>query len=204
MADPTAQQPALPPAPNPLTSLAWLPPDLAGQYEIERYLVACTVGAWLWDVLMSLSTDIQMFRKNRFGLSDVAYIMSRILSGGFIVGIFIFLIAPLHHCEVVIKVVTWLVALALPTNSFLFFIRARGVFFRNPYVVWAFFALWLTTFASITTPFAFEAIPLGPTRWCINSVVRGYSAATFVTYLRLRHLRLPRHLVQNLHLRYGG
>ena len=77
--------------------------------------------------------------------------------------------------------VTWIVALALPTNSFLFFIRARGVFFRYPYIVWGFLALWLTTFASITTPFAFEAVQLGPTRWCINSVVRSYSAATFVT-----------------------
>ena len=32
----------------------------------------------------------------------------------------------------------------------------------------------------MTTPFAFEATQLGPTRWCINSVVRGYSAITFV------------------------
>lgn len=44
MAHPTAQQSALPPAPNPLTSLGRLPIELAGQYEIERYLVACTLG----------------------------------------------------------------------------------------------------------------------------------------------------------------
>lgn len=44
MADPIARSPALPPSPNPFTSLAWLPPDLAAQYEIERYIVACTVG----------------------------------------------------------------------------------------------------------------------------------------------------------------
>ena len=81
----------------------------------------------------------------------------------------------------VIKAVTWIVAFALPANSFLFFLRARGVFFQYPVVKWVFFALWLTTFTSITTPFAFEAVQLGPTRWCINSVVRGYSAATFVT-----------------------
>ena len=81
----------------------------------------------------------------------------------------------------VIKAVTWIVAFALPANSFLFFLRARGVFFQYPVVTWGFFALWLTTFTSITPPFAFEATQLGPTRWCINSVVRGYSAATFVT-----------------------
>ncbi|KAK7679167.1 hypothetical protein QCA50_017745 [Cerrena zonata] len=181
MFDPTAQQPVLPPAPNLLTSLAWLPADLAGQYEIERYLVACTVGAWLWDILLGLSTDIQMFRKKRFGLPGAAFVLSRILSGGFLIGIFLFLIAPLRNCKIVIKVVTSLVALALPTNSFLFFLRVRAVFLQSPYVVWAFFALWLTTFASITLPFSFEAIQLGPTRWCINSVVREYSAATFVT-----------------------
>lgn len=159
-----------------------------------------------------------MFRKNRFGLCDVAYIMSRYASAAVIhlltlmvmtaagfsqadslsgsssfwVSIFHFVtspsefdppfvVAPLQHCEVVIKVVTWLVALALPLNSLLFFIRARCVFFRYPRIVRGFFALWLTTFTSITTPFAFEAIQLGPTRWCINSVVRGYSAAAFIT-----------------------
>ncbi|KAK7679172.1 hypothetical protein QCA50_017750 [Cerrena zonata] len=176
----TAKHPALPFAPNPLTSLAWLPADLAVQYEIERYIVACTVGAWLWDFLMGLYTDVKMFRKNRFGFSGAAFVMSRILSGSFIISIFIFLIAPLSQCEVAIKVVTWLVALALPTNSFLFFLRVRAVFLQSPYVVWVFFALWITTFASITVPFSFEDIQLGPTRWCINSVVREYSAATFI------------------------
>ena len=39
----------------------------------------------------------------------------------------------------VIKAVTWSVAFALPTNSFLFFLRARGVFFQYPLVQWFFF-----------------------------------------------------------------
>lgn len=141
--------------------------------------------------------------RNCFHTLNITHINNsyvRILSGGFLIGIFLFLsmsfsdivwprsyitkpivVAPLHHCEVVIKVVTWLVALALPTNSFLFFLRVRAVFLQSPYIVWAFFALWLTTFASITAPFSFQAIQLGPTRWCINSVVREYSAVTFVT-----------------------
>lgn len=36
--------PGLPAAPNPLTPLAWLPPDIAFQFEIERFLVACVTG----------------------------------------------------------------------------------------------------------------------------------------------------------------
>ena len=44
MVDFIARSPVLSPAPNPLTSLAWLPTDLAADYEVERYLVACTVG----------------------------------------------------------------------------------------------------------------------------------------------------------------
>lgn len=35
---------ALPPLPNPLTPLAWLPPDTASQLEVSRYLYSATIG----------------------------------------------------------------------------------------------------------------------------------------------------------------
>ncbi|CAL1710750.1 unnamed protein product [Somion occarium] len=129
---------------------------------------------------MALASDFRMFTRNKFGLSDVAYILSRLLTGGFIMSTFLLLIAPLKDCHAAIKVVSWFAAFALPCNSFLFFIRARGVFYRNQFIVWGFFALWLTTFASITTPFSFDAIRLGPTNVCINNIVKRFSAASFV------------------------
>ena len=50
MVDLTSRSPVLSTAPNPLTSLAWLPPDLAADYEVERSLVACTVGVRVIDI----------------------------------------------------------------------------------------------------------------------------------------------------------
>lgn len=91
------------------------------------------------------------------------------------------IVTPVRHCNATIKVASWFVAFALPLNSLLFYLRARGVFFESKLAVWAFFALWLTTFASITAPFAFEATQLGPTNWCVNTVVKDFSAASFVT-----------------------
>lgn len=35
---------AIPALPNPLTPLAWLPPDTAVQLEVSRYLYSATVG----------------------------------------------------------------------------------------------------------------------------------------------------------------
>lgn len=90
-------------------------------------------------------------------------------------------VTPVHHCNTTIKVASWFVACALPLNSLLFYLRARGVFYESKLAVWAFFALWLTTFASFTAPFAFEATQLGPTNWCVTTVVKHFSAASFVT-----------------------
>ncbi|CAL1710763.1 unnamed protein product [Somion occarium] len=178
MASPS--EPALPPAPNPLTPLAWLPPDIAYQYEIQRHLTAYVVGAWLWDVLNSLSDDVHMFRRHKTRPTDIAYVLSRLLTCGFIMSTFIFIIAPLNDCQAAIQAVSWFAAFACPCNSFLIFVRARGVFYRNKIIAWGFFALWLTTFASLTTPFSYDAVHLGPTKACINDVVKRFSAASFV------------------------
>lgn len=89
-------------------------------------------------------------------------------------------VAPLNDCQAAIQAVSWFAAFACPCNSFLIFVRARGVFYRNKIIAWGFFALWLTTFASLTTPFSYDAVHLGPTKACINDVVKRFSAASFV------------------------
>lgn len=47
--------------PNPLTPLAWLPPDIAGQLEASRYLYSATTG-----VSMSLVIDFELLTDNLF------------------------------------------------------------------------------------------------------------------------------------------
>lgn len=92
---------AVPQLPNPLTPLAWLPPDTAIQLEASRYLYSATVGvsgargvnvgqalkfslkkqkAWIWDFLMSIHEEYLLFTKRGVSLSDVVYVLARYLN----------------------------------------------------------------------------------------------------------------------------
>lgn len=80
--------------PNPLTPLAWLPPEIASQVEVARYLFSAVIGvrrvpiykssadpqprkAWLWDVLMAVRDETQIVKKHRLAFPDIAYVLAR-------------------------------------------------------------------------------------------------------------------------------
>ncbi|CAL1708181.1 unnamed protein product [Somion occarium] len=164
---------------NPITPLAFLPPKLASEFEASRYVFACVLGAWLWDLLMGIPEDIRMFRKERVALSDVAYVLARIASGGFVTMSFLFAAAPLSNCQTMINITGWFGAFALPCNSMLFLLRIRGVFFNSRIITIIFSLLWLSTLASFTAPFTFTANNIGPTDNCIITRVDERSSAGF-------------------------
>ncbi|TCD61989.1 hypothetical protein EIP91_007653, partial [Steccherinum ochraceum] len=170
----------LPPLPNPLTPLAWLPPDIAGQLEASRYLYAATVGAWTWDLLMSLQEEVRMFRRFRMSLTDIVYVLARMASLSFILTSLVFQVAPVDNCHALAKAIGWCGACALPLNSLLFFFRIRAVFSQNTPVIAFFFFLWLATFSAISAPFGVDGTHIGTTRFCVNSDVQSFSSAGIV------------------------
>ncbi|THH31273.1 hypothetical protein EUX98_g2912 [Antrodiella citrinella] len=171
---------SLPLLPNPLTPLAWLPPDIAGQLEASRYLYAATVGAWIWDFLMSLPEEVRMFTRYRLSFTDVVYVCARMSSCAFILTSLIFQVAPVANCHILAKAIGWCGAFALPLNSLLFFFRIRAVFGRSNAVITFFGFLWLATFAAISAPFGVDGTHIGTTMFCVNSDVQAFSSAGIV------------------------
>ncbi|KAH8082421.1 hypothetical protein BXZ70DRAFT_959054 [Cristinia sonorae] len=172
---------ALPPLPNPLTPLAWLPSDIASQLEASRYLYSATIGAWIWDTLMSLSEDFAMFRDHSIGISDVVYVLSRLASLGFITASLIFQVASVGDCHKLAKAIGWLGVFGLSFNSLLFFFRVRAVFNRDKVIVGVFAVLWLgTSGAALTAPFAVDGIHIGTTKHCVNSNVKSFASAGII------------------------
>ncbi|KAI0077951.1 hypothetical protein K474DRAFT_1570555, partial [Panus rudis PR-1116 ss-1] len=167
--------------PNPLTPLAWLPPDIASQLEASRYLYSAVVGAWLWDVFTSFGEDFQIYRQHRFRLPDVIYILARLLTGGFIFTSFVFQVAPVGDCHALAKAIGWCGAFGIALNSLLFFFRVRAVFNNSKPLIALFAFLWLSTLAGgLTAPFGVDGIHIGTTRNCVNSNVKEYSSAGMV------------------------
>ncbi|KAF7364070.1 hypothetical protein MSAN_01065800 [Mycena sanguinolenta] len=51
---------------NPSTPLAFLPPTLASQFEVSRYVYAATLGAYVWDIGLNLGNDYALLVKHRW------------------------------------------------------------------------------------------------------------------------------------------
>ncbi|KAF7335983.1 hypothetical protein MSAN_02312000 [Mycena sanguinolenta] len=63
--------------PNPFTPLAFLPPALARQFEVTRYILAATLGAYVWDIALNLGNDYTLLFKHRVRLPTIVYFLSR-------------------------------------------------------------------------------------------------------------------------------
>ncbi|KAI0795924.1 hypothetical protein C8Q75DRAFT_711126 [Abortiporus biennis] len=170
----------LPPLPNPLTSLAWLPPDIANQLEASRYLYSATIGAWIWDFLMSLHEEYVLFSRSKVRIPAVVYLLARMASFAFILTALIFQVGSVDDCHALAKAIGWFGGIAMPLNSLLFFFRVKAVFNHSRVMVTLFGLLWLATLGCISAPFAVDGIHIGTTRNCVNSSVKSYSSAGII------------------------
>ncbi|PFH50121.1 hypothetical protein AMATHDRAFT_145912 [Amanita thiersii Skay4041] len=172
---------ASPPLPNPNTPLAFLPPDLADQYEISRHIYTATIGAFIWDILTHLPEDYRLLFKYRVRLPTVAYFFSRILSLAYVTTSTVFQISKVGDCQKLQVALGWCFCLAVSSTSFLFFLRVRAIFERNQFVIACFFILWLAVFGgTMTVPFAINGGHIGPTKYCINTGVKPFSSAGII------------------------
>ncbi|KAF7335968.1 hypothetical protein MSAN_02310300 [Mycena sanguinolenta] len=63
--------------PNPFTPLAFLPPDLATQFEVSRYLYAATLGAYVWDIGLNVGDEYALLFKHKVNFPTIVYFFSR-------------------------------------------------------------------------------------------------------------------------------
>ncbi|KAL4244479.1 hypothetical protein ABKN59_009354 [Abortiporus biennis] len=155
--------PSLPSPPNPLTPLAWLPPDISSEMQNANYIVSASVGAWACNYLMSLPEEYQMFSKSirsrSLGIPDVCYILARLVTLALLTSTFVFLAHPVANCEILLRFVDITGALAMPINSLLLFYRIRAVFFNHRIVVWGGQVYYLATASVNIFTMAFGLAP---------------------------------------------
>ncbi|KAK7031720.1 hypothetical protein R3P38DRAFT_2521771 [Favolaschia claudopus] len=171
--------------PNPLTPYALLPPEIAHQTQIGSYILIGTLGAYIWDILSNINNDYKLLFEYRVGVSTLVYFFSsRLWSLLFILSSAMFETYPLVHCSLAQTLVEVCFAIAVPSTSLLFVLRARAIFDRNPSLIFLFFLVWLSVVASAaTTPTAITATNIGHTPFCINIGVKAYAGAAGITPL---------------------
>ncbi|KAK7685284.1 hypothetical protein QCA50_011647 [Cerrena zonata] len=156
----------------------------AAQHLITAgYIHVVVATVWFWDALTSFSEEVEAFRVvgHRMTLPDVIYILSRTASGGMILSDLLFTVMPHSNCNVTTQVVAWFGVFATPLNTLLFLIRADAVFNQCAKSRIAFGLLWLSTFATITSPFSFTGFHVEHTRYCALEKVKQYCAAGTIT-----------------------
>ncbi|KAK7689895.1 hypothetical protein QCA50_006534 [Cerrena zonata] len=166
---------------NPNTPLAFVTAEEALGLTIALCLRSITVGAWCWDTVMSIAEEHRTFRKRRWRFPDYVYFLSRIASGVFVVVIFVYRVAPLENCQIILQSSLWLAAAALQLNSLLFLLRLCGIFHDCQRVKGVFVVLWLAELAcSVLSSFSAYAKHVGPTKQCYTHSLTSFAPVGYI------------------------
>ncbi|KAF9476643.1 hypothetical protein BDN70DRAFT_934898 [Pholiota conissans] len=159
---------------NPLTPMAFLPPDLAAQLTMEIYITIASVAIQIWDVITHLPDDYILVRKYRIKFPTVVYFISRWTTIAYLVLVLITNSAPLgSRCDFVKKLQTVIYILAFPSSQLLFYVHVRAVYIDNKPIVACLTLMWIASVGSSVAPLiaastVAKSINLGPTRYCID------------------------------------
>ncbi|KAJ7601785.1 hypothetical protein FB45DRAFT_1016265 [Roridomyces roridus] len=183
--------------PNPSTPLAFLPPDLADQWEVSRYIHVATLGAYVWDLALNLSSDYALLFKHPLRLPTVVYFLSRLSTLSYVLSSFIFqgsytryphpehvTFANVHNCGDLELILGVFCVLAQSSKALLFFLRVAAVWYPNKVIFAIFLLLWLAvTGSAITVPLGIGGRHIGNTKHCINTRVATYTESTAIIAL---------------------
>ncbi|TCD63185.1 hypothetical protein EIP91_005852 [Steccherinum ochraceum] len=161
--------------------LASLPSDFWTQQETIQLIVLALLGAWVWDVLLSLHDEYCMFRRSGIRLPDIVYILAKVTTGWFFGVTVAFLIAPIHDCHTLARVQSSSASIQIPINALLFLFRIRAVFHNKRPVIFAFVVLWLGLLGtSMSALLSLDAKRLPGTDRCLETTAQKTAAAAIV------------------------
>ncbi|KIM88317.1 hypothetical protein PILCRDRAFT_814216 [Piloderma croceum F 1598] len=128
---------------NPYTPLAFLPPDVANQYQARCYVYVATLAAYSWDWLMSIPEEYRAVRQVGFSPPNIAYFVSRFGTLGSCVACTIFKVGSIDNCAALKYVEGIFFEISVPATSLLFFFRVKAVYNNSKIITLFFGILWL-------------------------------------------------------------
>ncbi|KAK7685226.1 hypothetical protein QCA50_011589 [Cerrena zonata] len=149
------------------------PPTANGLYNIDvcRYVHIATASAWLWDALVSFSTEVDAFMGRRLALVDIVYWLSRILTLLTVILEIVAVVKPssVARCNQFVHIISGAGTIVTCLCTFLLLVRAKGVFSHSQRARYVFNTSWLILVAGIiaTVPFAFFGSSDNITGYCI-------------------------------------
>ncbi|KAJ3505267.1 hypothetical protein NLJ89_g7506 [Agrocybe chaxingu] len=197
-----------PQLPNPMTPMAFLPPELAFQSTISVYIAVGSAAVLIWDVLNNLRGDLPVLFHYPLKIPSLVYLFSRIAILAFILTTVVYWTAPVAICYRISKAVDSLFAVTISSTSLLFLIRVLAIFHQNKIVKAFFCAMWLAVVAGVLTAITgLTGDNIGPTKYCMNVTVESYVGAAGIIPLvndTLVFLAISWRLMKNTHTTANG
>ncbi|KIJ45856.1 hypothetical protein M422DRAFT_95821, partial [Sphaerobolus stellatus SS14] len=154
---------------------SFLPPVTAAQFEISRNIYVGTLGALIWDMLVTLPEEIWLLT-NGISPAIVSYFLSRYIFPQFNI---LRRLIGMPNCMALEHAITSCWVLATASTGFLFLRRVQALYLNNRIVSYFFIFLYITNAGvSIVTPIGSRVTPLADTGYCINGGIAHYVSAT--------------------------
>ncbi|KAJ3793872.1 hypothetical protein GGU11DRAFT_690906 [Lentinula aff. detonsa] len=158
---------------NPFTPLAFLPPTLAAQFEVSRYLFAITLGAYSWDICYNLSNDYRILFKSPVRYPTLIYYISRSVLPLQDTYALVNAVANVPNCQALQITLGIFNVFSQSFTSLLFLLRVSAVYKESIVVRMFFGLLWLGVVGgSLSVPLGIGGAHIGPTMACINTTVK--------------------------------
>ncbi|KAK7685227.1 hypothetical protein QCA50_011590 [Cerrena zonata] len=159
--------------------------------RVLAYVHVAITSAWLWDALISFSTEVETFDKRRqLVLVDVVYWLSRLLTLVLVVcqiNTTTVVTTSASRCNRLIHTISATGAIATCLSTFLFLVRVKAVFGHSRRATYIFNTLWFIAVGGViaTVPFAFSGSNDEVTHTCVitridkNEIVGSITVAIF-------------------------
>ncbi|KAJ7782250.1 hypothetical protein DFH07DRAFT_935447 [Mycena maculata] len=188
-------------------ALSLLPPELATQLLLTRYVWAGTSAVFIWDILSNLKGDYMLLFKHRLRWPVAVYFLSRITSAAAAIGCVVPEYPILSEiCHAFHLAIALLLPLAIALTSLLFFFRVRAVYGGARTVTIVFGLMWLSVLGtSLIIPIATRGVNIGPTPYCSLGELEAYVAIIGLNpglFDTAVFLAISYRLVGNTHVEY--
>ncbi|TCD66101.1 hypothetical protein EIP91_001753 [Steccherinum ochraceum] len=141
--------------------LPWLSPGFVTQISEVRYITIACFAGWVWDVILSLSDEVEMLQRSSFKVPDIVYVLSRLSEGVFLSTTVLYSVGHVSRCRAIGNAQGATASFQYSVNALLFIFRIQAVFHDNPLVVYSFYILWLAvTGTALTAPFTLKTTSL--------------------------------------------
>ncbi|KAJ3556955.1 hypothetical protein NP233_g11857 [Leucocoprinus birnbaumii] len=164
--------------PNPNVYLNYLPPDVAGQFEITRNVYLTVLGASIWEVLVYAPEDVAIVSSG-FGPLIFCFIFSRVFAIAYALLFVLVETHPISNCVAMSSAMGTMCLLAMGCTSFLFLRRLHAVYSQQRLVRWFFTFLWIViTAMTVTVVIGVDAGHIEGTGYCMMYQIHSYTAVS--------------------------